>query len=985
MRAQRTSDALLQDEHSAHDSREPGFASYWKRVAATNCRSAWVGVHGGGRIAQWNAPNARMLVGRTAPGPAGGRSALSEGGERVQHDRADELSGPASVRFRGVPPGRTIDSGLQPPEPPGGIWPFLARDRELLVVLNAVDDAEPGSVVVSGAPGVGRTRLAQEAVRAAQHAGRHTEWVTCTREIAAIPLCALAHLLPVVGATDPATAWQALASALRPTERGATLVGIDDAHLLDDLSAALVHRLVLTRTASVVLTVRSGAPAPDSVAALWKDGLARRIELAPLTRAQVERLLTTVLAGTVDSRTCEYLWQMSSGAAVFLHELVAAGHETERFRKARGVWRWQGRLVLTQRLTEVVQAQLGELDPAARSAAELLAIANQLDLEDLVGLTPPDVVAALERRGIVMTEPVSRGTEARLAHPLYKEVLCTQMPQAEAGQLRHQLAETACIRRWTRENPLRIAELLLLPGERVEPAVLAHAALQANAMSDHEMAERLARAALGFDAGGIASVALAEALRWQGRHGEAERVAVDALPLAGSEEHRARLATTRALNQFFGLGRAEEALASLNRGGHVATAVRGVLQYFAGRPQEAIALASEALSTDESGPWPRLWGSLASTIGLYALGRGDDALAAVARGWAAFEECTAEPELAITRTMLRYAELAAVLLTGRIREAEAVAAEQHRATMSQAPSACDAMGGLALGLAALASGHPSAAARWFTEAAARLADSDPIGCAPLCLAKLVETHVVLRDDRAAEEVLAEILASGRPVLGGLVPQVHLARAWRAARAEGLDEGAEAALRAATSAARAGQRSVEAEALHTAARLGRAADAATRLGELAAQVDGPLVVLLAEHARAIVDGSGDALDGVAEKFESLGARLLAADAAAQAARLHERARHQRKASASTGRATRLARAAGGAWTPSLDQLNPPSLTRREHEIAVLAAVGTSNLGIARKLVLSVRTVETHLAHVYDKLAINSRAALRKALEGEAEQS
>ncbi|MCE3554611.1 helix-turn-helix transcriptional regulator [Pseudonocardia sp. RS11V-5] len=356
----------------------------------------------------------------------------------------------------------------------------------------------------------------------------------------------------------------------------------------------------------------------------------------------------------------------------------------------------------------------------------------------------------------------------------------------------------------------------------------------------------------------------------------------------------------------------------------------------------------------------------------------------MARGWAAFEECTAEPELAITRAILRHAELAGLLLTGRIREAEAVAAEQHRATMSQAPSACDAMGGLSRGLAALASGLPFAAARWLTEAAARLADSDPIGCAPLCLAKLVETHVVLRDDGAAEQVLSEILASDRPVLDGWTPQIHLARAWRAAREEGLDEGAEAALRAGSSAVRAAQRLVEAEALHTAARLGRAADVAARLGELEAQLDGPLVVLFAEHARGIVDGSGDALDGVAQKFESLGARLLAADAAAQAARLHQRARHQRKASASTAHATRLARAAGGAWSPSLDQLNPPSLTKREHEIAVLAASGTSNLDIARKLVLSVRTVETHLAHVYDKLGINSRAALRKALQDEAEQ-
>ncbi len=57
---------------------------------------------------------------------------------------------------------------------------------------------------------------------------------------------------------------------------------------------------------------------------------------------------------------------------------------------------------------------------------------------------------------------------------------------------------------------------------------------------------------------------------------------------------------------------------------------------------------------------------------------------------------------------------------------------------------------------------------------------------------------------------------------------------------------------------------------------------------------------------------------------------------------------------------------------------PTLTKRQHEIATLAAAGRSNADIAAALIVSVRTVETHLANVYAKLGIHRRADLAGAL-------
>jgi DNA-binding CsgD family transcriptional regulator len=65
------------------------------------------------------------------------------------------------------------------------------------------------------------------------------------------------------------------------------------------------------------------------------------------------------------------------------------------------------------------------------------------------------------------------------------------------------------------------------------------------------------------------------------------------------------------------------------------------------------------------------------------------------------------------------------------------------------------------------------------------------------------------------------------------------------------------------------------------------------------------------------------------------------------------------------------AAGGR---RLRKVNADELTPQESRVADLAARGLSNEHIARALVVSVKTVETHLHHVYDKLAIGSRREL-----------
>jgi two-component system response regulator NreC len=89
----------------------------------------------------------------------------------------------------------------------------------------------------------------------------------------------------------------------------------------------------------------------------------------------------------------------------------------------------------------------------------------------------------------------------------------------------------------------------------------------------------------------------------------------------------------------------------------------------------------------------------------------------------------------------------------------------------------------------------------------------------------------------------------------------------------------------------------------------------------------------------------------------------------------------------------AAAGGGTWlnpelgarmaAAPLTPTGPPGdLTEREVEVLRLIALGHTNNEIAQQLHLSVRTVETHRAHIQQKLGLSTRAELvRYALDNE----
>src|SRR5262245_6086695 len=103
-----------------------------------------------------------------------------------------------AVRGRTLPRGMAaMDGGSAPSRPAVELshWPLVGREDELAVAAAAL--TEHGSVVLTGAAGVGKTRLAHEVVAHVASERDRTEWVAATQAAATVPLGAVAHLVPV--------------------------------------------------------------------------------------------------------------------------------------------------------------------------------------------------------------------------------------------------------------------------------------------------------------------------------------------------------------------------------------------------------------------------------------------------------------------------------------------------------------------------------------------------------------------------------------------------------------------------------------------------------------------------------------------------------------------------------------------------------------------------------------------------------------------
>ncbi|HKH52885.1 MAG TPA: helix-turn-helix transcriptional regulator, partial [Mycobacterium sp.] len=132
-------------------------------------------------------------------------------------------------------------------------------------VQAAISASAVSGILVRGAPGVGKSRIAREALSAAASQGSETRWTAGSASARAIPLGAFTAWVPS-GVTDTFQLLRGVIDSLTAAPPGADVVlGVDDVHLLDDLSTFVVHQIVQRGAARVILTVRDGATIPAAI------------------------------------------------------------------------------------------------------------------------------------------------------------------------------------------------------------------------------------------------------------------------------------------------------------------------------------------------------------------------------------------------------------------------------------------------------------------------------------------------------------------------------------------------------------------------------------------------------------------------------------------------------------------------------------------------------------------------------------------------
>nr|WP_239523184.1 AAA family ATPase [Geodermatophilus normandii] len=894
---------------------------------------------------------------------------------------------------------------------------MVGRDVERAAIAALVDAARHGrggALVVRGVAGSGKSTLLTHALAAAP--GTTVLRTSGVESESPLAFAALQRLLwPLRARTDalPSPQQAALRAALGEAEgegdrflaflgtlsllsdaaeRSPVLAVVDDAHWLDDASAAallFVARRLQAERIALLFAARDGEAhgfeAPDLPA----------VVLGGVTGETAGTLLTSRAGGVVDPAVRDRLVAATGGNPLALGELSAAltGDQLA------------GREPLPASLPLTEGVERGFLDRYRRlsgRAQRLLLVATADDtarltvVRDAAGRLEAgdEALDEAERTGLLRID----GDTVVLYHPLVRSAVYRAATSAQRRAAHRALADVL------RADADRRAWHLAAAADRPDDEVVAAldtVAERAAARGGHEAAAAAWARAAELTAGGEARgrrLYLAASSAWLGAHpSRAAALATAAAVEVWDPLIRARLLTlqgqvewnTRSLDDGYDhIVEAAQVAAGVDEAlAQQLAMLAASLAAFGARSPRDVDPAALVPRPEPDAP-PRVRTASALLHGFRAVARQDWGTAAACFGDAfaltdadPLDDHVLQPNLGVAAMLIdddgRGLRLHAEQLTAA-RSAGALSMVEHALTRG-------AQFQIATGAWVQAAGAAA-------EALPLTAGTGHPGLTALPTAELA-LLAALRGDDAADRHLAEVAAirDAHPI--GLSESivadlVHWARGLRARQPapalHHLEKISSPRMR----------RMAGLDRLASAVRAGRADLARTWLGELEEFAEGtgaPAAVAVVEHGRALLTGN-DAEEHFRRALDAHATSLRVPDRARtelafgeylrRARRRVDAREHLRTAlalSEELGAAPWAERAAqelraSGETARRRDVTTATELTPQERQVADLVRQGLSNRDAAARLFVSPRTVDFHLRNVYSKLGLASRAEL-----------
>ena len=475
-----------------------------------------------------------------------------------------------------------------------GAPPLVGRQRELAWLEQRLDDAlagRPQAVLVSGDPGVGKSRLVRELQRVATARGAEVCSGRCREqlELPYLPFVGslfgrleqlarddpeLHDYAPVIGRLlghAPPTAGAGVGGAAEPTPdqeqtwlflavtRATTrlarqrplVVVVDDLHWADRPSLEVLGHLVLeVADASlrepvplmIVATYRRdpGPVVARELARLRREEICHSLDLDGFGEAETGELMHALGLRGLSRRVVGTVQRATRGNPLFIentaHQLSQTGAVDERGELA-GAAAYSINFAVPDELTDTIAARIDEVSNRCRDLLTLASfLGDEVTVRDLSALNGefgddlPDLVDEALDRGLLVEE----GPAFRFAHPLYCRVLYGALG-AKRRRRTHLAVADALDRLAPAEHERRVLEIahhLIESGPLAEPARLLERARaageQASAMLAWADAARCFEAAA--DAGERMGVSSAELGQLHFRAGVAHYRNMDAGP-----------------------------------------------------------------------------------------------------------------------------------------------------------------------------------------------------------------------------------------------------------------------------------------------------------------------------------------------------------------------------------------------------------------------------------------------------------------------